>query len=233
MPGVPIDATNPFRTIYSPNLRNAVLGNIIENSGHCPRLDGHFTSDKAAALMASTPFPTNPNGGDFGDFVDSDDECEVETDAEPRMRYLQGLYCPLYIGEVLDSRYRIEHKLGWGGFSTVWLAHDVQENKAVALKVSVSGQRGEYELAMQNVIIQTVRDTSNLVTYQAVFSLRGRQGSQHTVFVFPVRGPSLDTICSRIPPTFRVPAAKHLLMGLKNLHNAGIVHRGRFTSTTP
>jgi hypothetical protein len=79
--------------------------------------------------MASTPFPNNPNGADF---VGSDDECEVETNAEPRERHEEGLYCPLYTGEVLDSRYRIEHKLGWGGFSTVWLAHDMQENKAVA-----------------------------------------------------------------------------------------------------
>jgi hypothetical protein len=78
--------------------------------------------------------PNIPNCGAFGDFGDSDDECEVETDAEPRIRYWEGLYCPLHVGEVLDGRYRIEHKLGWGGFSTVWLAHDTQQNKAVALR---------------------------------------------------------------------------------------------------
>jgi serine/threonine protein kinase len=166
---------------------------------------------------------------DFGDVVDSDDECDVETDAEPRSRYWDRLYCPLYIGEVLDARYRIEHKLGWGGFSTVWLAHDTHENKAVALKVVVSGARGEDERAIQDDIIRAVRDTSNLVIYRAVFHHLGRRGDRYIVFVFPVRGPSLDTACFRLPPTFRVPAAKSLLLALKSLHSAGIVHRGKVT----
>ena len=85
-------------------------------------------TDVVATPMASAPFPNIPNGGDFGDFVDSDDECEVETDAESRIRYWEGLYCPLYIGEVLDGRYRIEHKLGWGGFSAVLTSGQPRKN---------------------------------------------------------------------------------------------------------
>lgn len=68
----------------------------------------------ADALKAPAPFPDSDNSGGFGDFVDSDDECDVESDAEPRKRYWEGLYCPLRIGEVLNSQYRIEHKLGCG-----------------------------------------------------------------------------------------------------------------------
>lgn len=177
--------------------------------------------------MASAPVPNIPNDGDYGDFVDSDDECEVETDAEPRIRYWEGLYCPLYVGEVLDGRYRIEHKLGWGGFSTVWLAHDIQQNKAMALKVAISGQEGEHERAMQDEIIRTVRDTSNLVTYRAVFRYPGQRGDYHTVFVFPLRGPNLEAACFNLLPKFRVPAAMSLLLALKSLHDAGIVHRGK------
>lgn len=180
--------------------------------------------------MAPAPLLNDPlhgDFGDFGDFVGSDDECEVETDAEPRERYREGLYCPLSIGEVLIQRYRIEHKLGWGGFSTVWLAHDIQESKAVALKVSVPGPRGEHEYKMQNEIMRAVQDMSNLVTYQAVFYLPSHRDKHHMVFVFPVRGPSLDAVCSKIPSTFRVPAAKSLLSGLKNLHDAAIVHGGK------
>jgi serine/threonine protein kinase len=179
--------------------------------------------------MASTPAPNNLNGSDLGDVVDSDDECEVETDAEPRSRYWDHLYCPLSIGEVLNARYRIEHKLGWGGFSTVWLAHDIYENKAVALKVVVPGERGGYEHAIQDVIKRNVRDISRLVVYEALFYHPGREGRHHPVFVFPVRGPSLDTTCSRLPPKFRVPAARSLLLALKSLHDAGVVHRGKFT----
>ena len=63
--------------------------------------------------MASTPSPNTPNDdSDFGTFVESDDECEVESDAEPRGRYKEGLYFPFCIGGVILNRYRIEHKLG-------------------------------------------------------------------------------------------------------------------------
>ena len=50
-------------------------------------------------------------------------ECEVE--AESPEKYERGVYFPVELGNVLkDGRYRIIHKLGWGGFATVWLARD-------------------------------------------------------------------------------------------------------------
>ncbi|RDI86973.1 hypothetical protein Vi05172_g3207 [Venturia inaequalis] len=49
--------------------------------------------------------------------------CDV--DAEPLHRYRRGGYHPISLGDLLkDGRYRIMHKLGWGGYSTVWAARD-------------------------------------------------------------------------------------------------------------
>lgn len=46
-------------------------------------------------------------------------------DAEPLHRYRRGGYHPIRLGDRLkDGRYRIMHKLGWGGYSTVWAARD-------------------------------------------------------------------------------------------------------------
>lgn len=92
---------------------------------------------------------------DYGYFVESEDEDEVEAEAEPRERYEQGLYYPVQIGDILDSKYRIEHKLGWGGYSTVWLAHDTQQDKAVALKILIPG-KGQAECRIQDMILRAV-----------------------------------------------------------------------------
>ncbi|PQK17225.1 hypothetical protein BB8028_0007g04200 [Beauveria bassiana] len=49
--------------------------------------------------------------------------------------YYGGLH-PVCLGdESKDGRYRVVHKLGRGGFSTVWLVRDTQVNRWAALKV--------------------------------------------------------------------------------------------------
>ena len=40
-------------------------------------------------------------------------------------RYRPGGYHPVHIGEVYRERYRVLHKLGYGTYSTVWLARDL------------------------------------------------------------------------------------------------------------
>jgi serine/threonine-protein kinase SRPK3 len=46
-------------------------------------------------------------------------------DQEDILTYRPGGYHPVCLGDTFkDGRYKIHHKLGWGGFSTVWLARD-------------------------------------------------------------------------------------------------------------
>lgn len=50
-------------------------------------------------------------------------KCDIE--AEPIDRYRPGGYHPISLGDVLKAgRYKILHKIGWGGFSTTWAARD-------------------------------------------------------------------------------------------------------------
>ncbi len=46
---------------------------------------------------------------------------------EDLSRYRPGGYHPVTLGDTFnDGRYKVYHKLGWGGYSTAWLAHDTR-----------------------------------------------------------------------------------------------------------
>ncbi|KAK2799684.1 hypothetical protein FQN51_006818 [Onygenales sp. PD_10] len=58
--------------------------------------------------------------------------------AESLEKYRPGGYHPIMIGDMLRERYRIVDKLGFGGYSTVWLAQDTHLKHYVAVKVGIA-----------------------------------------------------------------------------------------------
>lgn len=171
------------------------------------------------------------DAADLGYFAITEKEVDdVEELSEPWERYdidkTPHVFYPVHVGEVLNERYLIEHKIGFGGFSTVWMAHDLQDRRQVALKVISLGAWGDSEILMQDKIIQDVQDSSHLVTYLATFLISGNE-CQHRVIVFPLMGPCLDfVLLGKLSMATRMSAARQLLEALENLHKAGIVHRG-------
>jgi serine/threonine-protein kinase SRPK3 len=45
---------------------------------------------------------------------------------EGRYAYRPGGLHPVYIGDIYHNRYKVLNKIGYGGFSTVWLVRDIQ-----------------------------------------------------------------------------------------------------------
>jgi serine/threonine-protein kinase SRPK3 len=59
-------------------------------------------------------------------------------DEENPAEYCQGGYHPVHVNEILDNKYKVISKLGYGHYSTVWFCMDTRPNKPhtyVALKI--------------------------------------------------------------------------------------------------
>ncbi|KAL4993098.1 kinase-like protein [Aspergillus recurvatus] len=167
---------------------------------------------------------------DFGDLVSTEDqEIDREEVVEPWNKYdrkgTPNVFYPICLGDVLNERYLVEHKIDAGGFSTVWMALDLQKNEDVAVKVMSAGDWGDIEQRIQDEIVRSVEDTSHLVTYLDTFLLPGNN-CHRRIMVLPLMGPCLDRyMVDRFAITTRMSAAKQLLEALESLHKAGIVHR--------
>ncbi|KAF1761174.1 hypothetical protein GCK72_009428 [Caenorhabditis remanei] len=129
---------------------------------------------------------------DPGEQLGSDDE-EQE---DPR-DYKRGGYHPVNIGDVFNARYHVIRKLGWGHFSTVWLAWDTQEKRFTAMKIVKSAEHYT-EAALDEIkLLLCVRgaDPTDTGCHKVVqlldeFTVTGING-QHVAMVFEVLGCNL------------------------------------------
>ncbi|KAI1920171.1 hypothetical protein LOZ66_000384 [Ophidiomyces ophidiicola] len=192
----------------------------------------HHENNNTDYDLGPPTIPSLSSNVDCSDIVDDESDAadDVMDAAEQEISYCSGpvQYYPLRIGEVLNQRYRIDHKIDYGGFSTVWLAHDLKHQIDVAIKVMASSTTGTsdgHEFHIQTTIRRAVKDTSHLVLFQDIFLLRGKN-SNHYVLVYPFLGPGLCfSEIEAMPLATRMFAARQLLQGLESLHKAGFVHR--------
>ncbi|KAL4925637.1 kinase-like domain-containing protein [Aspergillus undulatus] len=171
--------------------------------------------------MPGTTTPSQ-NAEDFGDYVRTeDDEDELEEVVEPWHKYdkyaTTNVFYPVYLGEVLNKRYQIEHKLGAGGGSTVWMAHDLQTKTNVAVKVMSLDGWAENEFKMQDEIVRSVQDTSHLVTYLDKFLVTG-ETSEHRALVMPLAGRCLETYHVQNIPKNNLNE-RNCMWGLRPIHD--------------
>lgn len=69
-------------------------------------------------------------------YLPIEDIYHPEVDVEYFEDYVPGGYHPTLIGDTYCSgRYTVVHKLGFGGYSTIWLAWDQQRQRYVSLKI--------------------------------------------------------------------------------------------------
>ena len=139
-----------------------------------------------------------------------------------------------------ESRYKVYHNLGYGGFSTVWLARDEHLQRFVSMKVlSAGASRTVSELSILRQIDKCASAhplRKNIVSILDTFNVEGPNGI-HECHVSPVAGPSLFNI-SDSPgqiegfrplkrPIVR-KLARELAKTVSWLHSINIIHGGEF-----
>ncbi|OKL55777.1 hypothetical protein UA08_08895 [Talaromyces atroroseus] len=68
--------------------------------------------------------------------------------------YKAQQYYPAFIGEIVNTKYQVIGKLGYGSSSTVWLCWDLENHQYVALKINVNSSASHRELPIYDRINQ-------------------------------------------------------------------------------
>ncbi|XP_020083903.1 SRSF protein kinase 1-like [Ananas comosus] len=149
--------------------------------------------------------------------------------------YRKGGYHAVRVGDQFaGGRYVAQRKLGWGNFSTVWLAYDTRSQRFVALKIQKSAadfaQAALHEIEFLSAI--TKEDPSNskcIVQLLDHFKHAGPNG-QHICLVFEFLGDSLLRLIrynhyKGIGLNRVRDICRSILVGLDYLHRElGIIH---------
>ncbi|KAI3140493.1 hypothetical protein CBS147326_2194 [Penicillium roqueforti] len=166
-------------------------------------------------------------------YLQVEDIYHPEADVENFEDYVPGGYHPTLIGDTFCSgRYTVVHKLGFGGYSTIWLARDHQRQRYVSLKIltaraSPDSHEGEilHRLMKSDLAHAGKRFIPSLL---GQFSFHGPNG-HHRCLVGEPAGVSVaqskeDSPNFMFPPNPARSAAAQLLLGLSYLHANGICH---------
>lgn len=165
-----------------------------------------------------------------------------QEDIENLERYRHGEYHPVKLGdEFCDGRYRVVHKLGWGSYSTVWLARDQIANRHVALKIIVAlASDSSNESRILRLLEQHRAAGPNPTGEHFVaqlldeFTFEGPNG-HHRCLVSEPAGCSISDSHEAgtrwlFPLQIARAIAAKIVLGVEFLHGVGVVHGGESSS---
>uniref|UniRef100_A0A8K9UHA8 non-specific serine/threonine protein kinase n=1 Tax=Oncorhynchus mykiss TaxID=8022 RepID=A0A8K9UHA8_ONCMY len=143
----------------------------------------------AAPQQQSQPEASPQEPDEPEEILGSDDE-----EQEDPNDYCKGGYHHVKIGDLFNGRYHVIRKLGWGHFSTVWLAWDIQVKRFVAMKVVKSAEHYTETAVDEIKLLRSVRNTDPddpkremVVQLLDDFKISGINGT-HVCMVFEVLG---------------------------------------------
>ncbi|KAH7305020.1 kinase-like domain-containing protein [Stachybotrys elegans] len=165
---------------------------------------------------------------------DMDIKYGMVEDVESPYYYCPGGYHPVNITDCLAGRYHIVHKLGHGTFSTVWLAHDSNTSRYVAVKVGTAdAEKTEVDalLHIQRGISASSRDSEKLSLISTAldhFTIQGPNGTHPCIVTTPARCGLRDTKQETNFGLFQLEVgrslAAQLALAVSLVHSQGYAH---------
>jgi serine/threonine protein kinase len=124
---------------------------------------------------------------------------------------------------VVAGRYRIERALGHGGMAVVYLAHDEELHRLVAIKVLAEHLAGDDNFRARFVQESKLASRLSHPNVVRVYDAGEAEGSPYIVMEY-VSGRTVGEGGKR-PHAEAVPLALQACAGLQHAHDAGLVHR--------
>jgi len=152
--------------------------------------------------------------------------------------YTAGGLHPVHLGDLLgnNNQYKVIHKLGSSGCSTVWLCRDREKEVYVALKIMIAcasiDDCAELKLLGKTWDMEEAGG-EHIAMPLDHFRFDGPNG-HHLCLVLPVLGPRVSEIWNifKDPSTVSRKIVSQLVHGLQFLHNHNICHGGKIAPTT-
>ncbi|KAI0367121.1 kinase-like protein [Pilatotrama ljubarskyi] len=152
----------------------------------------------------------------------------------------RNAYLPVAIGDIIGSGYKIVRKLGWGVYSTVWIAQALNDSRStpayVALKVMTRVATDAQDKLQELEFMRRIRDQSprhpgypHVIQLRDHFYHRGPHG-RHLCLAMEVLLQDLRSFSLRFkgrvcPPYLVRLLARQVVLGLQYLHDeCNIIH---------
>lgn len=157
-------------------------------------------------------------------------------DTERPDRYRPGGYHPISIGDCLGGRYEVVHKLGFGTYSTTWLARDTDMKKYVAIKIAVADADMSESKILDTLALAEPSDEgqhpgeASIPRVLGRFSLEGPNGRHRSLVTEPGMMTLAEAKDASYTRLFRMPVARaiaaQVIQAVAILHQRGVVHAG-------
>lgn len=157
--------------------------------------------------------------------------------AENIRGYQPGGFHPVMVGDLIHQRYRVVDKLGFGGYSTIWLAWDNIKSNFIALKVGIADSPQQETKILRDLAQQPLKPLGHPLC-------QSRESFPILLDEFDVQGPNGTHPCHVMRPAqcdlrtasenrvFPLEVTRALSAGLAisvaYLHTRGYVHGGMY-----